>query len=89
MTKEVETTAEDTSVATEDTSKSSTIKLPIGEITFFVDGFRYQYKPQPDITTKELNDMMLMFVSAATNPVNWDIEGWIKKNNLLRHFTKA
>ena len=66
-----------------------TVKLPLGEITFFVDGFKYQYKPQPDMTIKELNDVMLMFVSAATNPINWDIEGWVKKNNLMRHFFKA
>lgn len=70
-------------------SASNTVKTPIGDITFFVDGFRYKYNPQPDISVKELNDMMLMFVSAATNPINWDIEGWIKKNNLLRHFIKA
>jgi hypothetical protein len=88
MTKEVDTKEAAESVATE-SIKGNTVKLPLGEITFLVDGFRYQYKPQPDLTIKELNDMMLMFVSAATNPVNWDIEGWIKKNNLLRHFTKA
>jgi hypothetical protein len=75
--------------ATTTKTQPTTLKLPIGEITFFVDGFKYQYKPQPDMTVKELNDMMLMFVSAATNPVNWDIESWIKNNNLLRHFTKA
>jgi hypothetical protein len=68
---------------------SNTVKTPIGEITFYVDGFRYKYNPQPDISVKELNDMMLLFVSAATNPINWDIDGWIKKNNLLRHFIKA
>jgi len=70
-------------------AQPTTLKLPIGDITFFVDGFKYQYKPQPDMTVKELNDMMLMFVSAATNPVNWDVENWIKNNNLLRHFIKA
>jgi hypothetical protein len=84
MTEDVKEEATTTTKA-----QPTTLKLPIGEITFFVDGFKYQYKPQPDMTVKELNDMMLMFVSAATNPVNWDIESWIKNNNLLRHFTKA
>lgn len=70
-------------------TKPATIKTPLGTVTFDVDGFTYKYQPQPDITVKELNDMMLLLVTVATTPANWDVSTWLKNNNLLRHFIKV
>jgi hypothetical protein len=66
------------------TEKAKTTKA-----TFDIDGFTYKYQPQPDISVKELNDMMLMLVTVATTPANWDVSTWLKNNNLLRHFIKV
>lgn len=69
--------------------KPITIKLPLGSVTFDIDGFTYKYQPQPDISIKELNDMMLLLVTVATTSANWDVSTWLKNNNLLRHFIKV
>lgn len=88
MTEKAKTTKTTKATQTE-RAKPTTIKLPLGSVTFDIDGFTYKYQPQPDISVKELNDMMLMLVTVATTPANWDVSTWLKNNNLLRHFIKV
>lgn len=72
------------------TSKPNEFKTPIGNITFEADGFTYKYRPLPDISTKELSDIMTLFVSlSARNAALWETSDWLKQNNLLRHFYKV
>jgi hypothetical protein len=72
------------------TSKVNEIKTPIGNITFEADGFTYKYRPLPDISTKELSDILTLFISLTSrNAALWDTSDWLKQNNLLRHFYKA
>lgn len=72
------------------TPKANEIKTPIGNITFEADGFTYKYRPLPDISTKELSDIMTLFVSlSARNAALWETSDWLKQNNLLRHFYKV
>ena len=49
--------------------KVNEIRTPIGNITFEADGFTYKYRPLPDISTKELSDIMTLFVIVCQNSI--------------------
>lgn len=70
-------------------SKLTYAKLPVGKMTVYDGESQYMFEPKQDITPYESVMLMQMFVLASVpNYHSCDYLGYIKENNLERHFEK-
>lgn len=67
----------------------SIARMPINAIKFMQDNTELELIIQDDITPKEAAQLAILFAVAAGSTqtmVLWDYIGYIKSNNLTRHF---
>lgn len=70
----------------------SIARMPINAIKFMQDNTELELIIQDDITPKEAAQLAILFAVAAGSTqtmVLWDYVGYIKNNNLTRHFKET
>ena len=78
-----------TKILSTDTQKYSVTssKLSVGTVTIYDGKDRYTFRPQEDITPYELALFIPLLVSSHARTLSmFDYWGYVKENNLERHF---
>lgn len=60
---------------------------PIGDIVIYTQDYKKVFKPKEDITAYELSHIMhLLFICSVNIRASYDVDGFVKKHKLERHF---